>query len=127
MRQQEPITRPETVSHRATEAIVAQTIGVYRGGYILSFVLVGVGLLVALLTDKELAMELGGPAEIIEHVLDMDPNGFIGLGIGTMILTPIVMSVEVTMNFRLARDLRFSMISAAVAAILIVTMALAFL
>jgi uncharacterized membrane protein len=110
----------------AAERIVEQTTALYRGGYILSFVFVGIGLLLAIIGDGELSTELGGPLEIRDHLFDLDPNGFIGFGIGVMILTPIVMSIEVAANFFLARDRRFAMISAAVSLILVVTMALAF-
>lgn len=126
MRQRRTPTASQLSEHAATEAIIEQTVGVYRGGYILSFALVGIGLLVALIGDKEIAPELGGPVEIVEHLSEMDPNGFIGLGIGVMILTPIIMSIEVAMNFLMAKDTRFTLITAAVAAILVVTMALAF-
>jgi uncharacterized membrane protein len=112
--------------HAASRPIVDQTVNVYRGGYILSFALVGIGLLVALAGDKELSTELGAPGAIIDHIADLDPNGFIGLGIGVMILTPIVMSIEVAINFFRANDLRFGLITSAVAIILLVTMALAF-
>ena len=117
-------TPPE---HAASRPIVDQTVNVYRAGYTMSFVLVGIGLLIALIGDKELSTELGGPNAIMDHVADLDPNGFIGLGIGVMILTPIVMSIEVAINFFRANDLRFSLITSAVAVILLVTMALAFI
>lgn len=120
-----PAGAPVT-GHAATEAIVEQTVGVYRGGYILSFVLIGIGLLIALLGDKELAPELGGPVEIGKHLADLDPNGFIGLGIGVMILSPIVMSIEVALNFQRVKDHRYALITAAVSIILLVTMTLAF-
>jgi uncharacterized membrane protein len=117
---------PETEAD-AAERVVEQTIGLYRAGYMLSFGLVFLGLVIALIRDISLSAELGGPKVIISDVLDMDPNGFIGLGIGVMILTPILMSIEVALNFFRARDLRFGYITAAVASILVVTMILAFL
>jgi uncharacterized membrane protein len=125
---QDEMTIPATETNKVitTDRIVAQTIGVYRGGYVLSFVLVGIGLVVALFGDSELSTELGGPGTIAEHLVDLNPNGFIGLGIGVMILSPIVMSIEVALNFFRAQDRRFALITSAVAAILVVTMALAF-
>jgi uncharacterized membrane protein len=126
MQKHETTPPVDTLGPANAERIIEQTVGIYRGGYILSFALIGIGLLIALVSDKEIATELGAPVEIIEHLVDLDPNGFFGLGIGFMILTPIVMSFEVAVNFLRARNSRFSLITGAVAAILVVTMALAF-
>lgn len=112
--------------HERTERVVEQTISLFRGGYILSFALVLVGLILAIVRDIPLAAELGPPQELFSHLTDLDPNGFIGLGIGVMILTPMVMTVEVAVNFFRANDKRFALITAVVATILIVTLALAF-
>jgi uncharacterized membrane protein len=108
------------------ERVVEDTITLFRWGYIASFTLVGIGLIVALVRDIALATELGGPGKIVGDVLDLDPNGFIGLGIGVMILTPIIMTIEVAVNFFRAGDSKFGTITAIVAAILVVTLALAF-
>lgn len=113
--------------HTAPERVVEDTITLFRWGYIASFALVGIGLIVALIRDIPLATELGGPGKIVEDILDMDPNGFIGLGIGVMILTPIIMTMEVTVNFLRAGDSKFGLITGIVSAILVVTMALAFI
>jgi uncharacterized membrane protein len=110
-----------------SERVVEQTIGLYRAGYMLSFGLVAIGLIVALVKDISLSAELGGPKVIAQDLVDLDPAGFIGLGIGVMILSPIIMSIEVAWNFFRAHDARFGYITAAVAAILVVTMALAFM
>lgn len=110
-----------------TERVVEQTISLFRGGYILSFTFVFIGLIVALVRNVPLASELGPPKELINLLLELDPNGFMGLGIGLMILTPIVMTVEVAINFLRGQDPRFAAISGLVALILIVTMALAFI
>jgi uncharacterized membrane protein len=112
--------------HARTERVVAQTISLFRAGYRLSFAFVAIGLVVALVRDIPLAAELGPPKELLDHLLNLDPNGFIGLGIGIMILTPILMTVEVTVNFFRVGDRRFAGITALVALILIVTLGLAF-
>lgn len=112
-------------SYRA-ERVVEDTIKLFRWGYIASFTFVGIGLLVALIRGLPLATELGGPGEIVEDIIDLDPNGFIGLGIGVMILTPIIMTIEVAVNFFRAGDAKFATITGVVAAILVVTLALAF-
>lgn len=117
---------PSTSSERA-ERVVEDTISLFRWGYIASFALVGVGIIIALIRRIPLATELGGPGKIISDVMELDPNGFIGLGIGVMILTPIIMTIEVTANFFRAGDARFGTISGVVAAILVVTLALAFI
>jgi uncharacterized membrane protein len=118
---------PLKTKHERSERLVEQTIQVFRGGYMLSFALIAIGIVVALIRRIPLASELGPPAEIIRDLMDVDPNGFIGLGIGAMIITPIIMTIEVTVNFFRAGDSRFGIISGIVAGILMVTMALAFL
>jgi uncharacterized membrane protein len=109
------------------ERTINQASAVFRIGYMLSFLFVGIGLVDAVIRDHPLAEELGPPRELLNHLLELDPNGFIGLGIGTMILTPIVMTLSVALNFYRARDLRFAAITGAVSLILIVTLALAFI
>lgn len=124
--QQTTTPPPATTSERA-ERVVEDTITLFRWGYIASFVLIGIGIVIALGRRIPLATELGGPGEILSDVMDLDPNGFIGLGIGVMIITPIVMTIEVTVNFFRAGESRFGIISGVVAAILLVTLALAFI
>lgn len=123
---QKTTTSPPYTKHERSERVVEQTISVFRIGYILSFVFVGIGLIAALVQDQPLSSELGPPQELVNELLDLDPNGFIGTGIGIMILTPVVMTVEVAINFFRERDKRFGTITAIVAAILIVTFGLAF-
>lgn len=117
---------PIKTKHERAERIVEQTISVFRIGYLLSFALIAIGIVVAIIRRIGLATELGPPQEIVRDLLDLDPNGFIGLGIGAMILTPIVMTIELTVNFFRAGDSKFGVISGIVAGILVVTMALAF-
>lgn len=117
---------PAKTEHERSERLVEQTIQVFRLGYMVSFALLAIGIVVALIRRIPLAPELGPPGEIIRDLLDVDPNGFIGLGIGIMIITPIIMTIEVTVNFFRAGDSRFGVISGIVAGILVVTMALAF-
>lgn len=123
---QKTTTPPPDTKHERSERVVEQTISLFRIGYILSFILVGIGLVAALVQDQPLSSELGPPQDLLEELLDLDPNGFIGTGIGIMILTPVVMTVEVAINFFRERDTRFGTITAVVAAILIVTFGLAF-
>ncbi len=123
---QKTTTPPPATKHEGSERVVEQTISLFRIGYILSFILVGIGLVAALVQDQPLSSELGPPQDLLEELLDLDPNGFIGTGIGIMILTPVVMTVEVAINFFRERDTRFGTITAVVAAILIVTFGLAF-
>lgn len=122
-----PTIPPIKTKHERAERIVEQTITVFRGGYMVSFALIAIGLVIAIARRIPLATELGPPMEIVNDLLDLDPNGFIGLGIGAMILTPVIMTIEVTVNFFRAGDTMFGMISGTVAGILIVTMALAFI
>lgn len=117
---------PIRTQHERSERIVEQTIQVFRVGYLVSFALIAFGIVIAVVRQIGLATELGPPAEIIDDIVNMDPNGFIGLGIGAMILTPVIMTIEVAVNFFRAGDSRFGLISGIVAGILVVTMALAF-
>ena len=114
------------MKHERSERVVDNTISLFKAGYVLSFALVIIGILLAMFRDLPLAAELGPPREIWRHARDFDPNGFIGLGIGVMILTPILMTIEVAINFFLANDARFGMITALVSLILLVTIGLAF-
>lgn len=127
MEQQTQEHTENEVKHLRSELVVEQTITVFRAGYVLSFILVAIGLLDALIRNQPLASELGPPSELLDHLLSGDPNGFLGLGIGVMILTPVVMTIEVAINFLRVRDTRFAAITALVSAILIITVALAFI
>lgn len=121
-----PTIPPIRTGHERAERIVEQTISVFRIGYLVSFALIAIGIVIAIIRRIGLATELGPPVEIARDIMDFDPNGFIGLGIGVMILTPIIMTIEVTINFFRAGDSKFGTISGIVAGILVVTMALAF-
>lgn len=121
-----PTIPPIRTKHERSERLVEQTISVFRLGYIVSFALIAIGIVIAIIRRIGLATELGPPQEIARDLMDLDPNGFIGLGIGVMILTPIIMTIEVTVNFFRAGDSKFGVISGIVAGILVVTMALAF-
>lgn len=122
-----PAVPPTRTKHERSERLVEQTISVFRLGYLTSFALIAIGIVIAIIRRIGLATELGPPQEIARDLVDLDPNGFIGLGIGVMILTPIIMTIEVTINFFRAGDSKFGVISGIVAGILVVTMALAFL
>jgi uncharacterized membrane protein len=121
-----PDTMATEKRYEVPRLVVEHTIALFRGGYILSFALVAIGILLALFRDLPLASELGTPKNIFSHARDFDPNGFIGLGIGVMILTPIIMTIEVAINFFRAGDSRFGFITGLVSLILIVTIGLAF-
>ena len=121
----ETTTPLATTKHERSERVVEQTISVFRIGYIVSFIFIAIGLVDAFIQDVPLSSELGPPRELASDLLDLDPNGFIGAGIGIMILTPVIMTVEVAINFFREHDKRFGAITAVVAAILIVTCTLA--
>lgn len=103
------------------------TVTLYRIGYLLSFALIGIGIVIALVRQTPLSSSLPPLDHIIQDMLDLHPNGFIGLGIGVMILTPIVMTIQTAISFFRTGDSRFGMITSVVATILLVTIGLAFL
>lgn len=117
-----PVTARKDIAH-----IRENTVTLYRIGYTLSFLLIGIGIVIALVRRTALSSSLPPLSHIIQDMLDLHPNGFIGLGIGVMILTPIVMTIQTAISFFGMGDRRFGLITSVVAAILLVTIGLAFL
>jgi uncharacterized membrane protein len=117
-------TKPEIFDSRE---VTASAIKVLTIGWRLSFALIIVGLIIAIVRDEPLTSELGTFDHVLDELLTGHSNGFLGLGILVMILSPIVSSATIALNFFRIGDRRYGFITAAVFAVLVVSIALSLL
>jgi uncharacterized membrane protein len=117
-------TKPETFDSRE---VTASAIKVLTIGWRLSFALIIIGLIIAIVRDEPLTSELGTFGHVLDELLTGHSNGFLGLGILVMILSPIVSSATIALNFFRIGDRRYGFITAAVFAVLVVSIALSLL
>lgn len=117
---------PQLTSRDTLNVIVQRTIFSYRWAVIASFAMLGAGFVIALLSNQQVDSEMGSPLAIIRQLFDLEASGFFGIGIGIMILTPIVMIADASITFMKAGDRRYALITAAVAAILSLSIVIAF-
>lgn len=113
-------------SRETLDIIIRNTILTYRWAVIVSSALVGAGFLIAIAGDQNVATEMGDPLALISQTFDLQASGFFGLGIGAMILTPIVMIASAAIAFFRQGDRRYGLITTAVAIILSVSVAISF-
>lgn len=104
--------------------VTAAAIKVLTTGWRLSFALIIVGLIIAILRDEPLSTELGTFGHIFDELITGHSNGFLGIGILVMILSPIVASATIAINFFRIGDRRYGAITTAVFVILMISIAL---
>lgn len=114
-------------SHTTLRTIVRRVIVTYRWAVYASFAFVFVGFLVAMLTDHPVETEMGAPSELLRNMIDLHPAGFFGVGIGIMILAPILMLADAASTFLRFGDRRYALITGTVALILAFSILLSFL
>lgn len=113
----------------ATRALESQrvtkgAIQVLTIGWRLSFTLIIVGLVVAVTRDEPLASRLGSISQVLDQLVNGHSNGFLGIGILAMILSPIVAAGTIAISFFRIGDRRFGLITTAVFIVLLVSIAL---
>lgn len=113
-------------SRETLDLIIRNTILTYRWAVIVSFALIGAGFLIAIAADQNVATEMGDPLALIRQLFDLQASGFFGIGIGVMILTPIVMIAAAAIAFFRQGDRRYGLITTAVAIILSLSVAISF-
>jgi uncharacterized membrane protein len=117
-------TSPATFDSRT---VTASAIKVLTLGWKLSFTLIILGLVIAIVRDEPLASELGTFGHVFDELITGHSNGFLGLGILMMILSPIVASATIALGFFRIGDRRYGMITSAVFIVLVVSIALSLL
>lgn len=106
-------------------AVTRSAITVLSSGWRISFALIVIGLVLAFVRDQPLTSELGNLAEVIDDLRSGHSNGFLGLGILAMILSPIIATGTIAINFFRVGDRRYGLISSTVFTILMVSIAMA--
>ena len=110
-------------SRRVTRAAIT----VLTSGWRLSFTIIAIGLVLAIARDEPLATELGQINDVLDDLSGGHSNGFLGLGILVMILSPIVATATIAVNFFRIGDRRYGMISSAVFTVLLASIVIAIL
>lgn len=116
----------QLTSREALDILIQRTISIYRWAVYGSFAFIGLGFLIAIVEDQSVDTEMAGPTQLIRQVLDLQASGFFGIGIGVMILTPIVMIAAGAVTFLRAGDRRYAQITFAVAVILSLSIVISF-
>lgn len=116
----------QLTSRDTLDIVIQRTITIYRWAVMASFAMLGIGFLFTIFADQEVDTNMATPAELLRQVIDLEASGFFGIGIGLMILTPIVMIASAAVTFFGAEDKRYGLITSAVAAILLLSIVVSF-
>lgn len=92
---------------------------VLQGGFRLSVVLIAAGLVLSLIRRQALPEVLGPPVVIFEGLLDGKGSSLVGLGILSMVATPLVAAAVIALSFLQEGDRRYAAIALLVLVILI--------
>ena len=114
-------------SRSTLDRIIQQSIEIYRWAVLLAFGFIAAGFVVELVRNEQVPNEMGSPRKMIGQLVDFHAAGFFGIGIGVMILAPIVMIAAAAIRFFQSGDRRYGLISTAVAVILSLSIALSFI
>ncbi len=101
------------------DGIVKEILQTYRIAIYLGFAAIFVGFLIAIVSGDELSSELGNIGSIVRNLKDLEAEGFFGLGIGIILLAPIVMLLRALLGFLAIKDQRFVVFTGIVALILV--------
>lgn len=117
-------THPQTFD---SKEVTAAAIKVLTIGWRLSFALMILGLVTAIIRDEPLTHELGTFGHVFDELITGHSNGLLGLGILIMILSPITASATIALNFFRIGDKRYGMITTVVFIVLMISIALSLL
>lgn len=108
------------------DKIIGRNITIYRWAVLISFSIIAVGFVIAIIRGSDVDSSVGSPARIISQLADLEASGFLGLGIILMVLTPIVMIADAAIGFFRVGDRRYGFITSAVAAILLLSIVISY-
>lgn len=111
----------EEDSRRVSQGAIA----VLSTGWKISFALIILGLVVALIRDEPLTNELGSFRNVLADLGKGRANGFLGIGILAMIISPIAATLTIMTGFFRIGDRRYAFISLGVLVILITSIVIA--
>lgn len=121
-----PVTN-ETSQSSNLSRLIHDTISIYTWGFRISLALVLCGLLVGLIRNEPLAEALGSPGHVFDRLVNGHADGFLGIGILAMILTPLIGAASIAINFFRIDDRRFGMFTVAIVIILIASVATSYI
>lgn len=117
----------QLTSRETLDVIIQRTVLIYRWAVVASFAFIGFGFALTLFTDQTIDNIMRSPSVILQQVADLHASGFFGIGIGIMILTPIVMIANAAIIFLESGDKRYGLITTAVSTILLLSIVISFL
>jgi uncharacterized membrane protein len=106
-------------------ALNQPTSRVLTWGFRISGALLILGLLISAIQGEELHTSLESIPELIETLLEGDGAAIVGLGILTMMITPIASTISIIASCIRLGDRRFAMITTAVLVILFISATIA--
>ena len=114
-----------TINRDEGDALLRRrTVRVLEIGFRIAVLLLAAGLLLAVIRQEALPHEFGSPGDVLSEVFDGSPAGFLGLGIATIILTPLAATVAIMTTFLQQGDRRYATIAGAVIVILLASLSL---
>ena len=116
----------QLTSRETLDIIIQRTIIIYRWAVIASFSMIGIGFLITLIANQNIDTNMATPARLLRQVINLEASGFFGIGIGLMVLTPIVMIASAALTFFSAGDKRYGLITTTVAVILLLSIVVSF-
>lgn len=116
----------QLTSRETLDMIIQRTILIYRWAVVATFAFIGAGFLITLFADQIIDTEMASPYELLRQIFALDASGFFGVGIGLVILTPIVMIANAAVIFFKVDDRRYGWITMAVAMILMLSIVISF-
>lgn len=97
---------------------------VLETGFRVAAAIMTIGLVLALVQREPLPDTMGQPRDLVSGLSSADPGSIIGLGIVTIILTPIVSTTAIAWTFYSQGDRRYATISGLVLLILLASIGL---
>jgi len=104
-----------------------RTVRVLQTGFRIAVGFLAIGLVLSAIQREALPHEFGSPDEVVQDVFDGSPVGFLGLGIATIILTPLAATIAIAVTFVQFGDRRYALISGAVIVVLLISLSLSVL
>lgn len=116
----------QLTSRETLDIIIQRTIIIYRWAVVATFAMIGAGFLITIAADQNIDTNMATPSELLRQVFSLEASGFFGIGIGLMVLTPIVMIASAALTFFNAGDKRYGLITTSVAGILLLSIFVSF-
>ncbi len=116
----------QLTSRETLDIIIRRTITIYRWAVVLTFAMIGVGFLFTIFANQNVDEVMASPLRLVEQAVALEASGFFGIGIGVMVLCPIVMIANAAFVFFSANDRRYGFITTAVAIILLLSIVVSF-